>query len=129
MIRRPPRSTRTDTLLPYTTLFRSAPDSLAALLQAPVDEPGAMRADVTLTVALLRYLDHANNGRIRPSAAGWDVWLHPRSGFVVEAATALRSEDRRAGKAGVSTCRYRWTPLHSKIKTTKREMPNQNSYI
>src|SRR3546814_1991748 len=24
MIRRPPRSTRTDTLLPYTTLFRSA---------------------------------------------------------------------------------------------------------
>src|SRR3546814_21184702 len=25
MIRRPPRSTRTDTLLPYTTLFRSVP--------------------------------------------------------------------------------------------------------
>src|SRR3546814_5424580 len=25
MIRRPPRSTRTDTLLPYTTLFRSPP--------------------------------------------------------------------------------------------------------
>src|SRR3546814_1526276 len=29
MIRRPPRSTRTDTLFPYTTLFRSA-SSLAA---------------------------------------------------------------------------------------------------
>src|SRR3546814_2231696 len=27
MIRRPPRSTRTDTLFPYTTLFRSPPDS------------------------------------------------------------------------------------------------------
>src|SRR3546814_8146938 len=26
MIRRPPRSTRTDTLLPYTTLFRSSRD-------------------------------------------------------------------------------------------------------
>src|SRR3546814_3052232 len=26
MVRRPPRSTRTDTLLPYTTLFRSDPD-------------------------------------------------------------------------------------------------------
>src|SRR3546814_4816374 len=26
MIRRPPRSTRTDTLFPYTTLFRSLPD-------------------------------------------------------------------------------------------------------
>src|SRR3546814_11507552 len=25
MIRRPPRSTRTDTLFPYTTLFRSSP--------------------------------------------------------------------------------------------------------
>src|SRR3546814_12678409 len=28
MIRRPPRSPRTDTLFPYTTLFRSSPDSL-----------------------------------------------------------------------------------------------------
>src|SRR3546814_9961621 len=27
MMRRPPRSTRTDTLFPYTTLFRSAPPS------------------------------------------------------------------------------------------------------
>src|SRR3546814_5280645 len=27
MIRRPPRSTRTDTLFPYTTLFRSSPSS------------------------------------------------------------------------------------------------------
>src|SRR3546814_11779257 len=29
MIRRPPRSTRTDTLFPYTTLFRSRSDSAA----------------------------------------------------------------------------------------------------
>src|SRR3546814_5716619 len=28
MIRRPPRSTRTDTLFPYTTLFRSAPTEM-----------------------------------------------------------------------------------------------------
>src|SRR3546814_12088212 len=27
MIRRPPRSTRTDTLFPYTTLFRSSPQN------------------------------------------------------------------------------------------------------
>src|SRR3546814_2586259 len=33
MIRRPPRSTRTDTLFPYTTLFRSIP-----LLQAVADD-------------------------------------------------------------------------------------------
>src|SRR3546814_4264472 len=30
MRRRPPRSTRTDTLFPYTTLFRSAPPAAAA---------------------------------------------------------------------------------------------------
>src|SRR3546814_8757231 len=29
MIRRPPRSTRTDTLFPYTTLFRSLPEAKA----------------------------------------------------------------------------------------------------
>src|SRR3546814_20820235 len=36
MIRRPPRSTRTDTLFPYTTLFRSAaaPEKLPALYDA-----------------------------------------------------------------------------------------------
>src|SRR3546814_13751772 len=33
MIRRPPRSTRTDTLFPYTTLFRS--DAVEAALLAP----------------------------------------------------------------------------------------------
>src|SRR3546814_11673670 len=32
MIRRPPRSTRTDTLFPYTTLFRSVEDALKLLL-------------------------------------------------------------------------------------------------
>src|SRR3546814_8993082 len=30
MIRRPPRSTRTDTLFPYTTLFRSASNAITA---------------------------------------------------------------------------------------------------
>src|SRR3546814_16826980 len=31
MLRRPPRSTRTDTLFPYTTLFRSILDALAII--------------------------------------------------------------------------------------------------
>src|SRR3546814_7986154 len=31
MIRRPPRSTRTDTLFPYTTLFRSTPAEKLAI--------------------------------------------------------------------------------------------------
>src|SRR3546814_13531434 len=34
MIRRPPRSTRTDTLFPYTTLFRSLPCSKAEVPMA-----------------------------------------------------------------------------------------------
>src|SRR3546814_7386645 len=36
MIRRPPRSTRTDTLFPYTTLFRSSRSSLTSLSASPV---------------------------------------------------------------------------------------------
>src|SRR3546814_7759841 len=32
MIRRPPRSTRTDTLIPYTTLFRSDPLGIGAAM-------------------------------------------------------------------------------------------------
>src|SRR3546814_2632647 len=38
MIRRPPRSTRTDTLFPYTTLFRSVKDEAVA---AFADDAGA----------------------------------------------------------------------------------------
>src|SRR3546814_7337471 len=34
MIRRPPRSTRTDTLFPYTTLFRSHRDAVRSVLAA-----------------------------------------------------------------------------------------------
>src|SRR3546814_16592120 len=33
MIRRPPRSTRTDTLFPYTTLFRSGQGTLTVLVE------------------------------------------------------------------------------------------------
>src|SRR3546814_12916933 len=42
MIRRPPRSTRTDTLFPYTTLFRSLDlDTLAGALLAAVESADA----------------------------------------------------------------------------------------
>src|SRR3546814_7241015 len=50
MIRRPPRSTRTDTLFPYTTLFRSAQDSnqtgaLENALISRLAEEGFSRSD------------------------------------------------------------------------------------
>src|SRR3546814_3639129 len=49
MIRRPPRSTRADTLFPYTTLFRSAGHLLAqglldALLEGDIDQAAAVAA-------------------------------------------------------------------------------------
>src|SRR3546814_1360675 len=45
MIRRPPRSTRTDTLFPYTTLFRSSPHAFALLgAKEPPSQPH-QRAD------------------------------------------------------------------------------------
>src|SRR3546814_9438687 len=39
MIRRPPRSTRTDTLFPYTTLFRSAGHVLCSRPLRPAPRP------------------------------------------------------------------------------------------
>src|SRR3546814_6271312 len=46
MIRRPPRSTRTDTLLPYTTLFRSRKDELDTALLDVSDRPGVSTTSV-----------------------------------------------------------------------------------
>src|SRR3546814_1174065 len=38
MIRRPPRSTRTDTLFPYTTLFRSSSSKEPEYVEQPVEQ-------------------------------------------------------------------------------------------
>src|SRR3546814_2823171 len=53
MIRRPPRSTRTDTLFPYTTLFRS-PSHFAAKLPESAHEGGKP--------VLFRRRSHASKG-------------------------------------------------------------------
>src|SRR3546814_6993041 len=47
MIRRPPRSTRTDTLFPYTTLFRSNPFGTVGVIGSTAErlEGRAMNAD------------------------------------------------------------------------------------
>src|SRR3546814_19796325 len=52
MIRRPPRSTRTDTLFPYTTLFRSNAQepSLSGDSPAPAAPPPRPRASTSLVV-------------------------------------------------------------------------------
>src|SRR3546814_3115677 len=46
MIRRPPRSTRTDTLFPYTTLFRSGLDGV----QYSIMQPGLLAPAVVVTL-------------------------------------------------------------------------------
>src|SRR3546814_414662 len=61
MIRRPPRSTRTDTLFPYTTLFRSQADRiiLDGILQEAVRRqvfvPGQIGTDQRAVVVVARY--------------------------------------------------------------------------
>src|SRR3546814_5659556 len=57
MIRRPPRSTRTDTLFPYTTLFRSA----VALEQRTEDRQVAEAGDLAVLLAAV-VLDQAGDG-------------------------------------------------------------------
>src|SRR3546814_15748456 len=59
MIRRPPRSTRTDTLFPYTTLFRSL------LLEAGDLAGGTSSASTKLIHGGLRYLEHYEFALVR----------------------------------------------------------------
>src|SRR3546814_12761360 len=111
MIRRPPRSTRTDTLCPYSTLFRSWRTALQERLRAELSVSGA---------GLVRYLYGL------PFAILFAVlWLSVRGdsvppltsaflGFAVAGALTqmARSEERRVGKECVSTCRSRCSPYH-----------------
>src|SRR3546814_19861720 len=48
MIRRPPRSTRTDTLFPYTTLFRSTMSNAAGIFSQWLKQPESLPAGFTL---------------------------------------------------------------------------------
>src|SRR3546814_1940667 len=71
MIRRPPISTRTDTLFPYTTLFRSA-DAVNAV--SPADYPNLINADYDIN-------DFISTGSERKAFMG--AW-QPRIGFSYE---------------------------------------------
>src|SRR3546814_15868033 len=54
MIRRPPRSTRTDTLFPYTTLFRSDDRVSRENVQMSVTRTTALESPSTVSPAALR---------------------------------------------------------------------------
>src|SRR3546814_15092668 len=114
MIRRPPRSTRTDTLFPYTTLFRSAwVESFvrASKLKHLKDRPLA-------TFVLIHGSWHGgwcfDTVRALLEAQGHEVITPDLPGMGGNEAelrgVTLRSEERRVGKECVSTCRSRWSP-------------------
>src|SRR3546814_11875956 len=44
--------------------------------------------------------------------------------FALLGSTGTRSEERRAGKECVSTCRSRWSPYHEKKKQKQRKCTN-----
>src|SRR3546814_16772975 len=107
MIRRPPRSTRTDTLFPYTTLFRSGGRRHL--------RPGQWLG--THRVAPRR--DHqAIPGRGRRGGVTMPGCAARRTRSYQE----NRSEERRVGKECVSTCRSRWSPFHEKKNNTWIEL-------
>src|SRR3546814_19715917 len=102
MIRRPPRSTRTDTLFPYTTLFRSIRDG-RTLWEKPFLSG---EANMSHSIANLEH-HHFKYGLFRRPG---DVHVH----FFGTATLSFseRSEERRVGKECVSTCRARWSAFH-----------------
>src|SRR3546814_16192113 len=113
MIRLPPRSTRTDTLFPYTTLFRS-----------PRHPP--VRLGISPANAAHRGIDASffpTHGMAATSRRG-HVATRSISGLPMDNITkqdritlknlkvADRSEERRVGKECVRKCRSRWSPYH-----------------
>src|SRR3546814_8034636 len=73
MIRRPPRSTRTDTLFPYTTLFRSRHLAGQDVLGRDVDlRPLLCIVHPQAAVAVRRHLDPSDDERAYAGAVGLD---------------------------------------------------------
>src|SRR3546814_19513898 len=124
MIRRPPRSTRTDTLFPYTTLFRSA----ATLLFGPRTRlVGAALVAAIMVAALATLIRVGDYGHgtapevliLFCALTGWRATIRGKE----ERAKAgpddrrsgnpwARSDERRVGKECVSQGRSRWSPYH-----------------
>src|SRR3546814_13384828 len=115
MIRRPPRSTRTDTLFPYTTLFRSLrrrPDA------ARRRDQGRGRPPAERFVGLGRRGREEEQGAESPAQQGGQldgpeggepvVGVSAADAGAPEGETAVgRSEERREGEERISTGRTR----------------------
>src|SRR3546814_15698397 len=112
MIRRPPRSTRTDTLLPYTTLFRSRGMSRFALLAPDTPYGDAIAAATESAVA-------QSGGRLMkaeryPSDSSADLTPVAR-----RFAASLRALPPR-GQIGRESCRERVWAVSVDLGGTRR---------
>src|SRR3546814_12082211 len=109
MIRRPPRSTRTDTLFPYTTLFRSLPGlAVTGAGGAPAVKYLFLLVFVAVLALVAKNLVRSRIGR---------TWMATRDMDIAAEIIGIRplwarSEERRVGKECVSTCGSRWSPSH-----------------
>src|SRR3546814_18151416 len=113
MRRRPPRSTRTDTLFPYTTLCRSGDLRLGVCVEAIEGQDrvtGVRLADGTVVSADLVIVGIGIVPAVEPLIA---AGAEGGNGVLVDGhcqTTLPRSEERRVGKECVSTCRSRGAP-------------------
>src|SRR3546814_10856660 len=104
MIRRPPRSTRTDTLFPYTTLFRSQVDALV-LQRAP--QP--LDKDVVEKAAAPIHRD---------AHAGLLQALRPGPGGELAALVGVRSEEHTSELQSLMRISYAVFCLNKKTTRT-----------
>src|SRR3546814_15457120 len=107
MLRRPPRSTRTDTLFPYTTLFRSRADA-DGNGKLPLLEAGTQQRSDRTSRRHEPVIDPTNPCAATIASSG-SGGAHVIKGirFAHVRRTADRSEERRVGKKCVSQCRCR----------------------
>src|SRR3546814_14345311 len=106
MVPRPPRSRRTDTLFPYTTLFRSHEILRSAIgrrskKRCEIGERSAKSGGAAVRRADPRREPDAKARAARPAAKGI---------IFGKQQAAARSEKSRGGKGCGRTVRYRWGP-------------------
>src|SRR3546814_13475041 len=118
MIRRPPRSTRTDTLFPYTTLFRSR---RLPRLPDPVSGHPGVRAQPRGDRRLHRR-DRSREGGARMTEAAAAVVREPAGAFTLETieVDAPRTGDGRGDTAGAGICH---TSLHFRAQFDPFALP------
>src|SRR3546814_15574586 len=113
MRRRPPRSTRTDTLFPYTTLFRSSNGvDFKASWGKSFKVPTLYQTGQTSNAQLLPGFIFSP----APTSSNPVLYLFGGNPNLTPARattfTTSRSEERRVGKECVSTFSSRWSPYH-----------------